>query len=268
VNGVHASNQIVSSQLDFAALEKINKGDITTVLNEIEAGSLKALETAFSALTDDFHARIDRSHRSFLERATTSLISHLDRYGENSVWQYNPMGLRVLLRSSYQIFGKRTQTTAQKTYDAAAADISNIYATNFGSSGVDFNIEAPRTTRVPPPVFLGQTIALDLQGSWWKSWWKRRRGYKAFASGFFRMIMEETDPIVTELKFNQAEGICKNATSLLQEFLNDQRTMLMSVVEQAGSSQEDLDEVLGLHSGEDRRKVVETTLTTLNQYVA
>jgi len=82
------------------------------------------------------------------------------------------------------------------------------------------------------------------------------------------MIMEETDPIVDELKNKQADGIRKNATSLLQEFLTEQRDILMSVVDKADSSQEDLDELLGVHSNEDRQKVVETTLTTLNQYVA
>lgn len=268
VNGVHASNQITSSKIVFDGMENVNKDEVIRSLDAIEDRCIKTLETGFSSLIKDFHARIDRSHRSFLERATTSLISHLDRYGENSVWQYNPMGLRVLLRSSYQIFGKRIQGTAQKSFDSAAAEISTIYANSFGGAGEDFQIEAPRTSRVPPPVFLGQTIALDLQGSWWKSWWKRRRGYQAFASGFYQMIMEETDPIVDELKNKQAERICENAVGLLKEFLTDQRAILMSVLEQADSTQEELDELLGRHSNEDRQLVVETTRSTLNQFVA
>jgi len=268
VNGVHASNQIASSHMVFDNHDGVDKDEITRTLDAIEDRSLKALESGFSSLTKDFHARIDRSHRSFLERATASLITHLDRHGENSVWQYNPMGLRVLLRSSYQIFGKRIQSTAQKAFESAATDISKIYSTSFGGADEDFQIEAPRTTRVPPPVFLGQTIALDLQGSWWKSWWKRRRGYQAFAAGFYRMIMEETDPIVEELKNKQAETICLNATGLLKEFLTDQRAILMSVLDQPDASPEDIDELLGVNSNEDRQRVVDTTRSTLNQFVA
>ena len=29
--------------------------------------------------------------------------------------------------------------------------------------------------------------------SWWKGWWKRRKGYRAFASGFYDLIEAETE---------------------------------------------------------------------------
>lgn len=267
-NGVQVANQIVSSQVDIGAIATVDRQDLVARLDRIEAQQTEALQSQFTALTEDFAGRVDRSHRSFLERATGSLISHLERYGENSVWEYNPMGLRVLLRSSYQIFGKRSQTMAQKLYDATAVEIAGVYAAAFGASAADFNIEAPQSHRVPPPVFLGQTIALDLQGSWWKSWWQRRRGYKAFAAGFYKMIMEETDPIVTELKDNQANAICAEADAVLHEFLKDQRAILMGIAEQAEKGGSDLDDILGVREGADRKKVVETTITTLTQYVA
>lgn len=82
------------------------------------------------------------------------------------------------------------------------------------------------------------------------------------------MIMEETDPIVEELKNKQAETICLNATGLLKEFLTDQRAILMSVLDQPDASSEDIDELLGVNNNQDRQRVVETTRSTLNQYVA
>lgn len=267
-NGVQVANLIVSPDVDLGAIADVNKHDLSEQLARIEAGQSAVLKEKFEKLTADFQARIDRSHRSFLERATGSLISHLERYGDQQVWQYNPMGLRVLLRSSYQIFGKRGQSTAQQVYDAAAAEIAQVYADAFGANCADFNIEAPQALRVPPPVFLGQTIALDLQGSWWKSWWQRRRGYKAFASGFYKMIMQETDPIVKELRDNQADVISDDALALLSEFLADQRAILTSVAEQAENGPTELDGILGISEHANRKRVVETTLTTLNQYVA
>jgi hypothetical protein len=53
-------------------------------------------------------------------------------------------------------------------------------------------------------VVIGQTIALDIQGNWWRNWWRRRRGYAAYATEFYAMIEAETDPIVTDLKTTQA----------------------------------------------------------------
>ena len=267
-NGLHATNQIITSQLDIKSLDHVNREGIESNLNQIEAQTLRQLQDEYAKLTDGLCSRIDRSHRSFLERATASLISHLEKNGEDSVWQYNPMGLRVLLRSAYQIYGARAQGSAQKIFELAATEICDVYGRTFGNSGATFAIEAPHPPRIPPPVFLGQTIALDLQGSWWKSWWKRRRGYQAFASNFYSMIMEETDPIVNELKQVQAATIRDDAVAILREFLSDQRTILLDAVEKAESSPEDLQDMLGDQDYQDRQQLVEATLSSLNTHVA
>ncbi|MBV1867504.1 MAG: dynamin family protein [Marinosulfonomonas sp.] len=267
-NSLHATNQVIGPQVDVKSLEHVNKEGIESNLNQIEAQTLSQLQDEFTKLTDGLHSRIDRSHRGFLERATASLITHLEKNGEESVWQYNPMGLRVLLRSAYQIFGARAQGSAQKVFESAANDICDVYGRTFGDSGATFAIQAPPPPRIPPPVFLGQTIALDLQGSWWKSWWKKRRGYQAFADSFYSMIMEETDPIVNELKDTQATHIQDEAVTILREFLSDQRTILMDAVEKAESNPDDLQDLLGDQKYQDRQQIVEATLSSLNAHVA
>jgi hypothetical protein len=52
----------------------------------------------------------------------------------------------------------------------------------------------------PPPVTLGQTIALDIKGNWWTRWWRRRRSYAAFAEEFSGMIDAEIAPMIGALK--------------------------------------------------------------------
>ncbi|MEE9428688.1 MAG: dynamin family protein [Paracoccaceae bacterium] len=267
-NGARATTQVVALKVDKNAPAPASADDIRALLDDISTRYMAHLSDDFENLVTQFRTRIDRSHRSFLDRATASLISHLERHGEDHVWQYDPAGLRVLLRSSYTIFGSRSQKSSQKIYDAVAAELMAIYRQSFGNLGEDFNVEAPVSPRIPPPVFLGQTIALDMQGSWWKGWWQRRRGYQAFASSFFDMIMQETDPIVDELKITQAQTIQADATANLQEFLSDQREILMNIAEHADASPEQLKELLGQHGNADRNKVVEQTLSTLNRYVA
>ncbi|MFV2033616.1 MAG: dynamin family protein [Halocynthiibacter sp.] len=267
-NGLHATNQVVSSQLKTASLGPTSKDEIYTNLKEIEERGLELLQAEFETIIARFQARIDKSHQVFLDRATASLITHLERYGEQAVWKYDPAGLRVLLRSSYLMFGNKSQGSANMVFQSVAMDICEIYARSFGIKGSDFNIQVPPLPRVPPPVFLGQTIALDLQGSWWKSWWQRRRGYQAFATNFYNMIMEETDPIVNELKISQANSIHSEADAILREFLAEQRAILMSVLEQADADHGDLNKVLGVQARQDRKRIVEAALTTLNRYVA
>ncbi len=267
-NGVNTTNQVVELNFKTNSEKNIRSEDVAALIDNIETQYLSRIETDFDALINQFCTRVDSSHRSFLDRATTSLISHLECYGEDHVWQYDPAGLRVLLRSSYRIFGSRTQKSAQKIYDAVAAELTAIYGSTFGNIRSNFIVEAPTAVRIPPAVFLGQTIALDMQSSWWKGWWQRKRGYQAFASGFFNMIMEETDPIVNELKVTQANSIRNDAKAVLQGFLNDQREILENIAKHADTSSEELAELFGADDREDRHRVVENTLSTLNRYVA
>jgi len=267
-NGVQISNRVVAVNFDQAPQENLTSADMASLLDDIEVRYAAQIDEVFTTLIGQFQARVDSSHRSFLDRATASLISHLDRYGDRHVWQYDPAGLRVLLRSSYRIFGSRTQKTAQNIYDAAAAELTTIYGQTFGNLGHDVAVEPPVAPRIPPAVFLGQTIALDMQGSWWKGWWQRRRGYQTYAADFFKMIMEETDSIVSELKIAQANAIHEDARAMLIEFLSEQRAIQLGVAKLADASPQDLQDMLGMHGQRDRNKVVQTTLDTLNRYVA
>ncbi|MEE9387454.1 MAG: dynamin family protein [Paracoccaceae bacterium] len=267
-NGLHATNQVVELKFDKKSPGPVNTDEVLMLLDDIENRYVTHLNTDFNTLIEQFQTRIDRSHRSFLDRATASLVQHLEKYGEDHVWQYDPTGLRVLLRSSYKMFGSRTNKVTQKTLEGVSAELMAVYTQAFGSLGADFNIETPSPPRIPPPVFLGQTIALDMQGSWWKGWWQRRRGYKAFASGYFKMIMEETDPLVDELKITQANSIRADGLKILMGFLADQRDILVNVAKHADATPKMLKDMLGGHANDDRKKVVQETLTTFNRYVA
>lgn len=267
-NGLNAANQAAMSKLDGWDGKLINTEVVAGKLDDLAAQSVKTLESTMNDLVGGFQTRIDRSHRSFLDRATASLIAHLEKYGEDAVWKYDPTGLRLLLRSSYLVFGTRTQSAAQKVFEAAANDLGEIYSNTFRGLGSSFHVEAPSAPQAPPPIFLGQTIALDLQSSWWKSWWQRRRGYQAFASNFHKMIMEETDPIVNELKVKQAVAVGAEASSVLKEFLADQRAILMRAVDHAGAEPDELKRMFGVQTRSDRQSVIDSALKTLNLHLA
>jgi hypothetical protein len=74
------------------------------------------LAAELDKFTDYLEGRLDSSRRTFLQRATASLVKHLEENGESKVWTYDPTGLRVLLRSGYQVFSaKATRATGAST---------------------------------------------------------------------------------------------------------------------------------------------------------
>ena len=72
-------------------------------------------------------------------------------------------------------------------------------STLLGADLEDFEIAAPNLPHVPPPVGLGKTIALDFQSTWWTRWWKRRKGFEAFAEEYGQLIRAEAQTIAQDI---------------------------------------------------------------------
>ncbi|MCV6592574.1 MAG: dynamin family protein [Silicimonas sp.] len=234
-SGLSAQQQVVSRRDTDAALPPLELGQLDQALATLEAEAEAMMNDAFDRAEEDFNKRLERSHRSFLERATGSLLQHLDANGEGKVWEYDPTGLRILMRTAYQVFGRNAQSGTKKVLLKAAEDYAALYHRLFDLGDEDgFGIEAPSAPRIPSPVLLGQTIALDLKGTWWSRWWHKRRGYRNFATEFAEIIKAETDPIVDALRGPHAKSIRDASMQALGEFLAEQRAIISRVAERAG----------------------------------
>lgn len=264
--GLEAAAGSDTSVLEGADL-RMGRDALAAEVERIRGTAMAELDKSFGAQTSSYHARLDRSHRSFLERATASLIAHLERHGDDEVWKYEPTGLRLLLRSAYQVFGAKIQSSSKSVLEEAAEDISTLYARAFGLAEDGMTIEAPPVAHIPPPVLLGQTIALDIQGNWWSKWWRRRRGYKAYATEFYAMIESETAPIVNDLKIIQTEAVREEMTRILTDFLDEQGSTLLGFADRKAGDTE-TGRVLVLGHDAARRSTVADTLAALMPYAA
>lgn len=244
------------AQLDIPALE--------AEFDVIEKEGIAVLEKRFAEVEVDFSKRLDRANSSFIERATASLIRHLEAYGGDEVWQYDPTGLRVLLRSAYQVFTRNAGNASKTALQEAADRIGNVYLDAFEIDDEEFGLEMPAPPRIEPPVMLGQTIALDLKGGWWNRWWYRRRGYNAYAAEFGQMIVDEVQPIVASLRQSTGEVAKTNAIQQLREFVQDQRTIFFNVASQAESA----DEVDAADAPASRRAELDDAKAKLTEFAA
>jgi translation elongation factor EF-Tu-like GTPase len=264
--GVAAQSETTGPGAGAPARLRMERGDILRRMDAIAAEGLAAFDAAFETEVANYHVRLDRSHRSFLERATASLIEHLEAQGESAVWQYEPTGLRLLLRSAYQVFGAKAQGAAKRVYADTASRLTALYGEAFEGFGDNFAIAAPPTAHIPAPVVIGQTIALDIQGNWWRNWWRRRRGYAAYATEFYSMIEAETDPIVSDLKTTQAGAVRAEMRRILESFVDEQREAILGFAEHREAAARG--DVLVLSAHDQRRCTVKDTLDALKSYAA
>ncbi len=189
----------------------------------------QALQKDLMQATQDYYARADRAHDQFIERATQSLIAHLEQWGPEDGWKYDPTGLRLLMRSAYSVFGKRAQAVANEHYNAALADIAELYSAAFGDAVSGIQLAAPAVPSIPAPISLGQTIALDFHDGWWVSWWQRLRGYETFARKFRQLIEDETEDFMSQLKVVQTQEVHDQMQSALRLFFEDQKDILSDI---------------------------------------
>lgn len=255
--GLKASSSIISLRLDEGNLQMVDPEVLSRRLDEIETHFLTLLNQEIDALVESYARRIDQSHKRFLDRALESLLTHLENKGDKELWQYSPDGLRLLLRSGYQSMRIGVGKSCKRIFAEAAANITGVY-TNLMTAEVDgFEIVPPAVPVFPPPVTLGQTIALDLQTSWWSDWWKRRKGYRAYADAFYELIEAETQPIVTDLKDGQVEDIRRIALNELREFLAEQAGILTDVSSKSQISVDELKHLFGITAQEERDAIFE-----------
>ena len=267
-NGLNAAQQVISRRDNDRELPPLELSEMDPALRKLEANATKMMGDMFDAAIADFHKRLERSHRSFLERATGSLLQHLDQNGEGEVWEYDPTGLRILMRTAYQVFGRNAQGGTKKVLTRVAEDYAGLYHRLFEVDDENFGIEAPTAPRIPSPVLLGQTIALDLKGTWWSKWWHKRRGYRSFATEFADMIQAETDPIVEALRGAHAEAVRDSAMTVLQDFLGEQRSILQRIAEEAQRQPDGVGELLDESSASVKRAELKETLQVLTGFAA
>ena len=255
VGGLRASSSMVSMRLDGGNVDAMDETALKAHLDAIDAKHIQKLNAGLDEVFAKFGRRIDQSNKRFLDRAVETLIQHLETKGENEIWQYSPDGLRILLRTGYQVMKKDFTALCEAAFGDAAADLTDLYGQAFSVDVENFTVTPPDAPGVPAPVSLGQTIALDLQTSWWKGWWQRRKGYRAFASNFYELIEAETAPIVDDLKNRQLAEIRQTALIEMADFLAEQRGILTDIAEKSQVGLDDLEGLFGITAQQEREEL-------------
>ena len=245
----------------------IKPQEVMEKFEHLSGQHLTMLENELNVLISSYHSRADKAHATFVDRATQSLLAHLEEHSTKQFWNYDPTGLRLLLRSAYSVFGSRVQKSAQNCYEAALADLAELYAGAFGSAIEGIQISIPVVPDLPAPVSIGQTIALDFNDGWWKSWWQRIKGYDAFAKQFQHLIASETEDFMNQLKFVQTEVIRDQALAALEEFFNDHRDIL-SEIGTTDNKKADLKEYFADDATTDRLNQIDDMLERLRPCAA
>ncbi len=267
-SGMAARDNVVALRVGGGAIAPVDATQLAQQIDAIAARSQHAFETAMERVIDDFRRRLDRTHAAFLDRATAELIRHLETLGDDEVWTYDPAGLRLLMRTSYQVFASAAAKATTAALTQARDEVRKMYLTAFRLPEAAFALHVPDAPAIPAPVMLGQTIALDMKGNWWSRWWRRQRSYRAFAEEFRKMIAAETQPIVTALYVDHAGAIRAEAVAALAEFLDDQKSVAAGLSGDVAMELDDLRARFERPEDRERRERIAGAIDRISAFVA
>lgn len=225
-----------------------------------------ALSDGLSAASRAYVDRAERAHASFLERATHSLVRHLEERGDKELWSYDPNGLRILLKSAYAVYASRAALTAKSAYKAAVEDAAVLFHETFGEAAGWIELALPEAPDAPAPVALAQTIILDFNDGWWQSWWRRARGYKAFSEKFYQMIAAETDDFIDRFKTQPPRDYTAQLLAILRDFLEQSKAVAGSIAAGQADVAAEKSAILGGRARE-QRQALEALLSNLRDLV-
>lgn len=263
-NGLAATRNVVSRRMTGGQVKPVPRKDIGRELDRIAARNREELEERLDDLVTELDERLAGSRKSFLGRATASLIRHLEAYGENEVWHYDPSGLRLLLRSGYRVYSSKAAKASAEIFLKTTSEVRDLYIAAFQIPDPSIALETPAVPKPPPPVILGSAIALDIKGNWWTNWWRRRRSYKAFAEEFSELIDAEIEPFVASLRSDYAEPYGEAAKEALGDFIEVQRIHLLDLADKTDIGIEQLRETVG-QPGQVRWETMKSTLAKLTE---
>jgi hypothetical protein len=264
VAGLRASASVVSITANGSELQKKTPDEVRDLLTTIEANANQRLAQAMNTVFTNFGERVDQAHGRFISRALDALLQHLEANGEKKVWSYSADGLRMLLRTAYQVMRRNYQKQASAVFLQTASEMTEAYSAIFDVQQSNFAVAAPSLPEVPPPVTLAQTIVLDVKTSWWKRWWAGRKGYGAFADGFQTLIEAESTKMVNDLKHGQVDEIRGNTVRCMREFLDEQKSVLEDIIAKSNVAIEDLHGLFGVTSNDEREELFEMIFEELD----
>ncbi|MEM6888973.1 MAG: dynamin family protein [Pseudomonadota bacterium] len=247
-----------------ASASSMSMHEVKTELNSLATRHHNELAHQTEKVIKGYQSRADRAHDNFIERATHALITHLETNGDQKVWSYNPTGLRMLLRSAYSVFATRAQSSARAHYEAAVVDVAELYFRAFGKAVEGIELSVPEVQEFPAPVAIAQTLALDFNDSWWVSWWRRTRGYKAFAKQFHALVAAETEDFMTQLKTVQTAHIQAQLLETIDAFFAQNLDIMIEISTSRGTA-DGLQRLCISDAEQGRLEQIDDLIVTLKQ---
>lgn len=208
----------------------ISAEEIIEKLDELESDALSGFDKSATDQRNQLEDRLDRAKIQFVNTALEALQSHIDAFGEVDNWSHEPSSLRMMMRSAYTNATTKLRREGEKSLEDIADGIHDILQYDLNVFHDSMAVEFPQQPTHKPPTALAKTLSLDLQGNWWRRFW--RFGSRNRAEKRYRNLIEaEIAPVIEAVLSDHYDEAVTNSRHIVVEFYGDQKRFVEAILD-------------------------------------
>ena len=208
--------------------------DLTLGIADVKEATLESFDANVAALRVQMRDRLERAQATFIGSALEALQSHIETFGEIGSWNHDPTGLRMMMKTAFTSSCTKLRREGEAAFDVALDGIQDMLETEMGVFREGHAITFPEQPQHKSPTVLARTLSLDLQGPWWRKFW-RVGGTRIAEKRYRETILAETTPLIDELIRDFFDPAVLRTRDIVESFVVDQGSFCRAILEQLNS---------------------------------
>lgn len=208
----------------------IDPAAIRSKLDFTRMTAMAEFRSSAAEVRADLKQRLTEAQETFVNSATQALQSHIDTFGEFNSWSHDATALRMMLKTLFTKATDKLRRVRNGVMEQAQDNLQQIIEYDLEVFQDMGDVEFPEEPAHRAPTSIAKTMSFDLQGPWWRKFWKF--GGKDTAEKRYRnLIIDETAPLIDELLTDFFDPAVETTCDTVADFLNDQIAFVDAVTE-------------------------------------
>lgn len=213
----------------------LNSMDLALKLADQRDAVLRSFDAQSAELRLELRTRLERTQENYIASALTALGAHIATFGEIGAWNHDPSGLRMMMKTAFTSSCAKLKREGEAGFDRILAGVQDILETDLGVARNASVVEFPEQPQHRAPTILAQLLSLDLQGPWWRKYW-RFGSMKSAENRYRAVIAAETTPLIDGLMTEFFDPAVTRTREIIEQFAMNQGAFCKAVYQRCADA--------------------------------
>lgn len=208
---------------------KISERQLRANLFSATQSALNSFDQTTDVLRAQLRQRLEQDQQSFVRAALLALREHLRTEGGADNWIHDPAPLRLMMKASFAAACAKLRREGENAFDQVHDGALKVLEHDLGMRRLGSAVAFPKETLHKVPTPLARRLTLNLQGQWWRKYW-RFGGFRAAERRCREVILKETNPLIDDLIAEVFDPAVVKTRSVIRAFGDSQTAFCLAVL--------------------------------------